>query len=118
MIHRKLLAVTALLATLAIPTVGHADGAIAKSEDGYTGMSYNFRGPRAADERALEECNGRCRIVLRFRAACAAVAVGRGGGGGWSTAERRSRAEEEALEQCRAQGNRECRIQQRGCDDR
>ncbi len=118
MTHRKQLALIGLAAALAMPAAARAEGAIAKSEDGYTGLSYNYRGPRAADERALAECQGRCRIVLRFRNECAAVAVGRSGGGGWATAERESRAEERAIEQCRAQGNRDCRVQQRGCDDR
>ncbi len=118
MTTRTTLVALALAALLALPAAARADGAIAKSEDGYTGLSYNYRGPRAADERALEECQGRCRIVLRFRGECAAVAVGRSGGGGWARGERMARAEEGALEQCRAQGNRECRIQQRGCDDR
>ena len=110
-------AVIGLAAVLALPVVAHAEGSIAKSDDGHTGMSYNFRGSRGADERAMEECDGRCRVVLRFSGQCAAVAVGRGGGGGWAKAERQGRADEEAIEQCRAQGNRECRIQQRGCDD-
>lgn len=113
----KWLAVFCLLGLVA-PGLALADGAIAKSADGYTGMSYNNRGPREADNRALDECRGRCRIVLRFRNQCAAVAVGRGGGGGWATADRPGRAENEAMEQCRDQGNRECRIQQRACDER
>ncbi len=114
----KLLAVVSLCGLVAAPGLARADGSIAKSEDGYTGMSYNHRGPRAADNRALEECQGRCRVVLRFRNQCAAVAVGRGGGGGWAAAEQPGRAEEMAIEQCRAQGNRQCRILQRGCDGR
>ncbi len=118
MIHCKPRLIIGMLAVLALPPAARADGAIAKSEDGYTGLSYNYRGPRAAEERALAECQGRCRIVLRFRGECAAVAVGRSGGGGWSTAERVGRAEERAMEQCRAQGNRDCHVQQRGCDDR
>ena len=56
MMSAKLLTVVGLLGLVAMPELALADGAIAKSEDGATGMSYNYRGPRAADERALQEC--------------------------------------------------------------
>ncbi len=118
MIGYKQFAVAGLIGFWAIPGLARAEGAIAKSENGATGISYNQRGERAAAERAIDECSGRCRVVLRFRGECAAIAVGRGGGGGWARAERRGRAEDAAIEECRSQGNRECRISLAACDDR
>ena len=107
-----------VLALGVVPGHAWADGAIAKSEQGRVGISFNYRGPRAADERAVEECGWRCRVVFRFRGQCAAAAVGRDGGGGWASRDRLGRAEDAALENCREQGNHGCRIEARGCDDR
>ncbi len=104
-------------ALLGLPSTGLAEGAIAKSDDGYTGMSYNYRSQREADNRALGECDGRCRIVYRFRNTCAAVAVGDRGGGGWASGSSVRRADDAALEQCEAQGNRRCRVKQHNCDE-
>ncbi len=118
MIGIRVFAMAGVAGLLAWPGLARAEGAIAKSDNGAAGISYNQRGERAAAERAIEECQGRCRVVLRFRGECAAIAVGRGGGGGWARAERRGRAEEAAIEECRSQGNRECRVSLWACDDR
>jgi hypothetical protein len=113
-----LLSIAGGVAMFALQGVALAEGAIARNENGATGISYNQRGERAAENRALDECSGRCRVVLRFRGECAAIATGRGGGAGWARGERRGRAEEAAMEQCRAEGTRECRISLSACDDR
>ena len=108
-----------LALALLAPLSAHAEGAIAVNRDGRTGISYNYRGPNAADERALSECGrSSCRIVHRFARACGAIATGRGGGYGYASRPRRNQAEGAAIENCEAQGNRGCSIETSGCDDR
>lgn len=113
----RVVGVVALGVVLGFPGMSVAAGAIAKSDDGYTGMSYNYRSQREADERAMRECEGRCRVVLRYQNSCAAVAVGDRGGGGWAQAPRIGQADDRAIEQCEAQGNRRCRVKQHNCDE-
>ena len=114
----SVLCVAVLLAGAIAPVAAWADGAIARGEDGRVGMSWNARGERDAAERAMEKCGRRCRIVGTFRNSCAAVATGDRGGYGWARAERLRRAEDDAIEYCRREGNRGCRIAISGCDDR
>jgi hypothetical protein len=113
------LAGIALLGWLGVAaTPAWADGAVARGPEGRVGLSYNYRNQRAAEERALEECGRYCRIVGSFRHSCAAIAVGARGGYGWARAERRGRAEGEAMEYCRHEGNQGCRIVTSACDER
>jgi hypothetical protein len=118
MARLKLLAVFAVGGLLALPAAGWADGSIAFDRDsGATGISYNFRGSRRADDRALSECRGNCRIVGRYERQCAAIAVGRGRGYGWAARQSERRAQSEAIEACERNGDRGCRVLSSGCDE-
>ncbi len=114
----RVLAAIAILSLGLVSSPVWAEGAIAQGRDGRVGISYNFRHRGEAEERALEECGGYCRVIARFENTCASIATGRGGGFGWARRERLHWADEAALENCRAEGNRSCAIQVHGCDDR
>ncbi|CAH2604105.1 conserved exported protein of unknown function [Rhodovastum atsumiense] len=106
-----------LLATAAGPGEARADGAIAYGGNGRVGFSYDEH-PRAAAARALEDCGYQCRIVARFSNACASVAISPDGGYGYAIRDHQRRADIAAVENCRDYGNRGCRIEMRGCDER
>lgn len=105
-----------MLLGIAYVTPVRAGGALAHGDDGRVGISYDFDHERAAEDRALAECGGRCRVVATFRNSCAAIAVGRGGGFGWASRERMAWADHAAIENCAAEGNRGCTIEAHGCD--
>ena len=107
-----------LLTTNLAPNLAQAEGAVAASRDGRVGLSYNYPGRRGAEERALEECGRGCRVIQTYHRNCAAVATGERGGYGYAIRDRLERAEREAIENCRNEGARGCRIATRGCDER
>jgi serine/threonine-protein kinase len=93
-------------------------GAIAFSQSsGAVGFSYNFRRRDIAEERALEECGGGCRVVTWFRNACGALATGNGNGYGSGWASSRGSAERIALNKCAA-NTRNCRVIRWACTAR
>eukprot|EP01037_Dinobryon_pediforme_P007361 gene7361-7429_t len=80
-------------------------GAIAfSSSDGAYGYGYNYANRRAAENRAMTECENHggdhCKIVMWVKDACAALAIGTGNG--WATEWRtgRGNAENAALRSC------------------
>lgn len=95
-----------------------AEGAIATGDGGKVGISYNLQGARAAENRAIQECGGGCRILTTFRKICAAVATGERGGWSWATRDRLQLAGEAALEGCRKEGKKQCRVAVQGCDEK
>ncbi len=101
-----------------LPVASRADGSIAHNSDsGSSGISYNFRSRRAADESALDHCGGGdCEVVERFRHSCGAVARARGGGYGYAVRDGLRAAEHAAMDNCLAQNNR-CEVAVSGCDD-
>jgi hypothetical protein len=93
-------------------------GAIAFSQSsGAVGFSYNFRRRDIAEERALEECGGGCRVVTWFRNACGALATGNGNGYGTGWATNRGTAERIALNKC-GENARSCRVIRWACTSR
>ena len=114
---RALTIMCAVVATLS-PAASWAEGAIAASRNGRVGISYNYGSQREANDRAMDECGGTCRIVERFSNLCGAVASGRDGGYGFATRSRLGAAENAAIANCQSEGNRGCSIRARGCDDR
>ena len=106
----------AWFAAALLPAGARADGSVAHGEDGTNGLSYNYRGPRAADEAALNKCGDDCRVVERFRHSCAAIARSRRGGYGYAVRDGEGQAERSAMENCERY-NESCRIFLSGCDD-
>ena len=109
-------AAVAASAILAQPGSARADGSVAYRGDGRVGISYDFNSPRDADYKALRECGPDCRIVGRFRGACAAIAVGRRGGYGWAYRGEQRFADRVAMETCEREGAEGCHIAITACD--
>lgn len=106
----------AVSALLLAPGSSRADGAIAHGRDGSNGLSYNYRGPRSADNAALEYCGEDCRIVERYRNACAAIARAPRGGYGYAVRDSVGAARRAAMANCENQNDR-CEMFLSGCDD-
>jgi hypothetical protein len=110
--HFILVAFAALAGAAILPAPAAADGALATGPQQRFGAGFNYRTPREARNRALEQCGGGCSIVTMFRHACAAYAADRSRGSsifGWAEAPSASRAERRALENCEEYGGRNCR---------
>ena len=115
---RKRCAALVFVGVVAFSGISRADGSIAFDRDsGSAGISWNFRGPRGADNEAISQCGGNCRIVGRYEHQCAAIAVGRGRGYGWAARSNLGRAKDVAIENCESNGDRGCRIKTSGCDE-
>lgn len=114
------LAVLAVTALAVSATQAAADnyGAIAYSTDsGAYGYSYDFSSRGEAEARALQECNGNCKIVLWFKNACGALAVGNDNGYGTAWATDRGGAEATAMSYCR-QYSQGCQVVRWVCTTR
>lgn len=132
----------ALLLSCTLVSPVFAFGAIATAQpsdvaqDGYSsGISYNFKTSREAEDRALQECQTTpdappqtkklCRVIQSFENQCVAVALDpKAGtpGAGWALGETIALARSNALQRCEetAGSDRrgECRVTAEGCDGR
>jgi hypothetical protein len=96
------------IASLLVLVAGSASakdnyGAIAFSQaTGNYGYTYDYGSRGSAEQGALNNCGGRCSIVLWFMNACGALATGGGNGYGTGWAGTRGRAEGIAMSNCRA----------------
>jgi len=117
-------------------------GAIAVAEpasvaaDGYSsGISYNFKTPVEAEDRAHRECSTSqdappatrqlCKVIRTFENQCVAVALDPQNGtpgAGWAIAETLVLARRDALRSCEDTAGKdrqgECRVTAEGCDGR
>ncbi len=101
-----------LILLLASGIVSAADyhGAFAYDKrSGRAGYSLNYLNEVDAITRALNECGPSCKIIARFKNACASLARGQGAYG-WATALRSSVARTHALQQCYKYGGSGCRV--------
>ncbi len=123
-VMRALVAVTLLLATLALMLVtvntARAAGALAIGSCGAFGEAYDFVTPAQARKSALAKCTGAaCRVVAVVRRGCAALAVDFGNGcgaHGWGKAAKLGHAQNAALKSCYRDGGKECVIRTFFCD--
>jgi len=125
----KLSAISAMLAVPVVLIAGASAqaqdlyGAIARSRStGDKGYAWNYRSRVAAENSALNQCEGvsgagDCTVMLWFRNACGSIAEARDGsaGTGWGTS--RSLAERYALESCSTVGSG-CRVLRTFCTGR
>ncbi|WP_158746983.1 DUF4189 domain-containing protein [Acidisphaera sp. L21] len=103
-------------AILAIATTSAmAEGAIAQSDDGRFGLSYNHSSAETADDVALSGCGADCKIVEHFHAACAAIARNRLGGFGYGVKPYEGQAQHEAYSVCERK-HQGCGLYLSGCD--
>ncbi|MEB3337148.1 MAG: DUF4189 domain-containing protein [Leptolyngbyaceae bacterium] len=98
-------------------------GAITYSEDsGAHGYSYDYATRRAAETRALSECEsnagtGDCEVLVWFKNGCGALATAPDGAYGSGWAGNRTGAEDQAISSC-SQYARGCRVKRWVCTTR
>ncbi len=112
---KRILAVGALATLIGTAAIARGDryGAIAYSQrTGNYGYADNAGTRAGAERRALENCEGRdCKIMGWFRNSCGALATGEGGRiWGWDHNTSLREAKESAVEHCRHEGGRRCRV--------
>ncbi len=99
-------------------------GAIARSPSTWAhGYSYDYANQRAAETRALRECEsqsgtGDCEIMVWFRNGCGALAEASSGAAGSGWGANRSLAEDYAMQSCYGVGDRSCQIVRWVCTSR
>ena len=86
------------------------------------GWSIDYPTPEAAERRALAECGGACRVVMRFSGECAAFAADQESGStahGWAHGfESGPGAQGRAMDECRRKGGVSCIVRSWGCTQR
>jgi hypothetical protein len=117
---------TTLAAAVILLTAGTAVsadnfGAIAFSQaTGGYGSSYDYGTRRAAEARAMSECNSRnrgCKVAIWFKNSCGAVATGSNNGWGSAWACSPDGAQRSAITYCR-QNTRNCQVLAWACTSR
>ena len=112
------LAIAALAASATQALADDHFGAIAYStSSGSYGYSYDYSSRGEAEDRALAECSGDCKVVLWFKNACGALAVGNDHGYGTAWAGERGEAEATAMGYCR-QYSQGCQVVRWVCTTR
>ena len=85
------------------------------------GWAIDYATVQAAQQRALSECGGNCRVVMTFRNQCAAHATGQERGDtiyGWGKDSTGASARNRALNECRKRGGKSCIVRVWGCTRR
>ena len=86
------------------------------------GWAINYTTTQAADRRALRECGGNCRIVMRFSNECTAFAADQAQGStsyGWANGYNTGAgAQNRATDECRKKGGTACIVRAWGCTRR
>ena len=86
------------------------------------GWAINYATTQATDRRALRECGGNCRIIMRFSNECAAFAADQAQGStsyGWANGyDTGAGAQNRATDECRKKGGTACIVRAWGCTRR
>jgi hypothetical protein len=100
--------------------VASAAGALAVGACGAYGQAFGYRDLDAAQNSALQQCQGAgCRVVATLRRSCAALAVDAAnpcGPHGSAHASRLGAAQNDALRKCYRGGGKDCVIRTFVCD--
>jgi hypothetical protein len=116
---RFICGMAAAAAMLAMTVVdGRAAGAFAVGNCGAYGFSYDYPEAEAAQQAAVGQCSGECKVIPLKRA-CAAFAVDGAnacGAHGYATAPKLGAAQNTALRQCYDYGGKDCMIRAWICD--
>jgi hypothetical protein len=114
--HRGLFVLASLVCLMLAPAASYAGdwGAIALStRTGAWGSSWNYDYEDQARARALRECRQHasdCRVFKTFSNVCVALAGDGSGNFGWAWGYTNSERRRRAMQQCRDQGGRGCKI--------
>ena len=86
------------------------------------GWAIDYPTTQAAERRALDECGGTCRIVMRFSHECGAFAADQAQGStsyGWANGyDTGAGARNQAIAECRKKGGTSCIVRAWGCTQR
>lgn len=127
-LHLRIAAVAAFLTICCFATVwaqsqepdpdARVYGAIAYNSDSNRyGWSKNYSSQDQANDRALEECGRRCRVVMRFWGEyCGALARSPNGAWGTASGPTEEEARRIALRTCREYKGTSCSIQISACN--
>ena len=112
-----------LLAILFFGQSAFAAGALAidSNQGSRYGFAYDHASLSEAQQRAMNECGSRCRVVLRFENGCGAYAADQSTGStvhGWGTASSGAAAQGKARSECRSRGGSSCTVRSWGCNAR
>jgi hypothetical protein len=101
----------------------HAMAAGALAIDSNQGTSFGWAEGQSsisqAEQRALNECGGGCRVVLTYGSGCGAYAADQAGGStanGWGTATSGGAAQSRAVSECQSHGGRSCVVRAWSCN--
>ncbi len=112
---RRLLFPAVSLFAIGLPAAAQNHwGAVAAAPDGAAAQAIEQASRGAARDAALKNCGQRCRYLVTFYRACAAIATGTDGSYGWAAGSTVQETGERALQFC-AQRNRECRLRVVAC---
>lgn len=117
-LESKLFAGAVILLLSAVPAAAGVWGALATSPDADYGWSKNYDTEEEAEERAMRECrkySRQCAIKRTFRNVCVSVAAASNGAMGWTWGYGRSEGNRRAMNECRSNGGRNCRLVERFC---
>lgn len=93
--------------------------AIDSNQGNQWGWSEGQASISQAEQRALSECGGGCRVVLTYGSGCGAYAADQAGGStasGWGTASSGGGAQSTAMSQCQSRGGRSCVVRAWSCN--
>ncbi len=93
--------------------------AIDSNQGSQWGWAEGYANTGAAEQRALSECGGGCRVVLTFSSGCGAYAADQSSGSsayGWGTASSGSGAQNRAISECQSRGGRSCVVRAWSCN--
>lgn len=112
---------TFVLALSVSGTQAMAAGALAidSNQGGQYGWSEGQSSIAQAEQRALNECGGGCRVVLTFSSGCGAYAADQAGGStasGWGTASSGGAAQSRAISECQSRGGSSCQVRAWSCN--
>lgn len=98
-----------------------AAGALAINVDqgSQYGFAHGHPNTEKAEQRALSECGGGCKVVLQYNSGCAAYAADQSKGAsanGWGTGSSGSAAQGRAQSECQSRGGSSCIVRSWACD--
>jgi len=102
----------------AVPAFAGDWGALATSPNADYGWAKNYDTEDDAEDAALKECrkySSECTVKRSFRNVCISVATSTNGAMGWAWGYSREEGNRRAMDECRNNRGRGCRLAERFC---
>ena len=116
--YRWMMALTLFPVLVTACWAQHGALAIDANHGSRWGTATGYPTQYSANERALAECGGGCRVVVMMQNACGAYAADQDNGSsiaGWATKNTQGLAESWAMWECRNRGGSRCRVRVWAC---